>query len=176
MNFNLQEAVEVLERTPKALGAMLSGLSEGWLQGDEGEGTWTPAEVIDHLIEGEKANWIPRLEFILKEGEGKPFPAFDRFAHLKEKSGRTIEERLEEFAAVRAASLAKLKELVGSEETLERTGLHPSLGALKVRELLSTWVAHDLTHTSQIVRVMAGRYREDVGPMIVNLSILGSKK
>ncbi|GIO14057.1 hypothetical protein J19TS2_36120 [Cohnella xylanilytica] len=176
MNFNLKEAIEVLERTPRALGAMLSGLSEGWLRCDEGEGTWNPSEVIDHLIEGEKTNWVPRLAFILKEGEGKPFPAFDRFAHLKEKSGRTIEERLEEFAAVRAASLATLKELVGSEETLERTGLHPTLGVLKVRELLSAWVAHDLTHTAQIVRAMAGRYREDVGPMIVNLSILGSKR
>ncbi len=93
MNFNLNEAIEVLERTPQTLEYFLSGLSKEWLQANEGEGTWNISEVIWHLIEGEKHDWIPRLEIILQEGEGKPFPTFDRYSHLNENPNRSIEEK-----------------------------------------------------------------------------------
>jgi uncharacterized damage-inducible protein DinB len=172
MNFNLQEAMEVLERTPLTLEQLLSGLSDEWLNVNEGEGTWTVTEVVEHLIEGERSNWIPRLEFILQEGDSKPFPAFDRFAHLNQKAEKSIDQRLLEIKTIRAQSIAKLRALSEPELNLERTGLHPAFGAVKIRELLSTWVVHDLTHMSQILRVMANRYRTDVGPFQVNLSIL----
>jgi uncharacterized damage-inducible protein DinB len=172
MNFDREEAIEVLERTPKALHAFLSGLSDGWLQCREGEGTWSVSEVIGHLIEGEKTNWIPRLLFILQEGENGAFPTFDRYAHLKEPEADTLEHKLHQFEALRIQNIAKLRELVPTEELLERTGAHPAFGVVKVRELLSTWVAHDLTHMAQIVRVMAGRYRADVGPWKAYLGIL----
>jgi DinB superfamily len=172
MNFNLKEAIEVLERTPQTLEYLLSGLSDSWSQCNEGEGTWNPSEVIGHLIEGEKNDWIPRLEIILKEGESKPFPPFDRFSHLKESPGVTIEKKLQEFKNLRARNLTKLKSLVEPEQHLELTGTHPALGVVKLRELLSTWVVHDLTHIAQIVRVMAERYRTDVGPWKEYLGIL----
>ncbi|MDO3681329.1 DinB family protein [Paenibacillus ehimensis] len=172
MNFNLKEAIEVLERTPQTLEYMLSGLSDGWLQCNEGEGTWNVTEVIEHLMEGEKTNWVPRLEFILQEGESKPFPPFDRYAHLNEKAEKSLEQKLHEFKTIRATNIAKLKELIDPEAHLELTGLHPAFGAVKLRELLSTWVVHDLTHMAQIVRVMAERYRADVGPWIQYLGIL----
>ncbi|WP_248927286.1 DinB family protein [Paenibacillus hamazuiensis] len=171
MNFHLKEAIQVLERTPQTLDYLLSGLSGSWLQSNEGEGTWNAAEVVEHLIEGEKTNWMPRLEFILQEGEDKPFPPFDRYAHLKAKE-KTMEQKLLEFKTLRAQSLAKLQTLIRSETQLELTGRHPSLGAVKARELLATWVVHDLTHTAQIVRVMAKRYGEDVGAFRELLSIL----
>ncbi|TMV49678.1 DinB family protein [Paenibacillus mesophilus] len=172
MNFNLKEAIEVLERTPQSLELFASGLSDGWLQCNEGEGTWNVAEVIDHLIEGEKHNWIPRLEFLLQEGESKPFPPFDRYAHLNESSERSIEQKLLELKTIRARNIAKLKALVESEAHLELTGSHPAFGTVKARELLSTWVVHDLTHMAQIVRVMAERYRADVGPWKQYLGLL----
>ncbi|WP_027409329.1 DinB family protein [Anoxybacteroides tepidamans] len=172
MNFNLQEAMEVLERTPRALEYFLSGLSAGWLECNEGEGTWNAKEVIDHLIDAEKTNWIPRLEIILQEEENKTFPVFDRFSHLNEKGNRTIQEKFVEFQQLRTQNLAKLKTLMESEPDLELTGIHPAFGPVKLRELLSTWVVHDLTHIAQIVRVMAKRYKEDVGPWIEYLSIL----
>ncbi|MEC0207827.1 DinB family protein [Paenibacillus ehimensis] len=172
MNFNLKEAIEVLERTPQTLEYMLSGLSDGWLQCNEGEGTWNVTEVIEHLMEGEKTNWVPRLEFILQEGESKPFPPFDRYTHLNEKAEKSLEQKLHEFKTIRATNIAKLKELIDPEAHLELTGLHPAFGAVKLRELLSTWVVHDLTHMAQIVRVMAERYRADVGPWIQYLGIL----
>jgi hypothetical protein len=172
MNFTMKEAIEVLERTPQSLEYFLSGLSGGWLQCNEGEGTWNVSEVIEHLIEAEKNNWIPRLEMILQEGESKPFPPFDRYAHLNEKSKESIEQKLLEFKTIRTHNITKLKVLIQPELHLEWTGSHPAFGAVKVRELLSTWVVHDLTHMAQIVRVMAERYRADVGPWKEYLGIL----
>ncbi|GIO93894.1 MULTISPECIES: DinB family protein [Paenibacillus] len=172
MNFELNEAIALLERTPAALAALLSGLPEGWLTSNEGEGTWNATEVIDHLIEGERTNWMPRLAFMLEEGEGKPFPPFDRFAHLSEGKTASTDERLQTFKEARAQSIEKLKTLVQSEHQLELTGVHPAFGVVKVRELLSTWVVHDLTHLAQIARVLAERYRMDVGPWVEYLGIL----
>ncbi|WP_391118339.1 DinB family protein [Psychrobacillus sp. L3] len=172
MNFNLKEAIEVLERTPHTLECFLSGLSDEWLQCNEGEGTWNVTEVIEHFIEGEKNNWIPRIEIILQEGENKFFPPFDRYFHLNERSERSIEQKLLEFKTIRTQNITRLKVLIEPELHLELTGLHPAFGVVKLRELLSTWVAHDLTHIAQIVRVMAERYRADVGPWKEYLGIL----
>lgn len=172
MNFNLQEAIEILERTPQTLEYFLSGLSDGWLQRNEGEGTWNVSEVVGHLIEGEKHNWIPRLEIILQEGETNPFPPFDREAHLEERFQRSTDRKLFEFKAMRALNITKLKALIQPEMHLELTGSHPALGVVTLSELLSTWVVHDFTHISQIVRIMADRYRQDVGPWKEYLGIL----
>jgi len=172
MNFNLNEAIEVLERTPTTLEYFLSGLSNGWLECKEGEGTWNATEVIEHLIEGEKMNWIPRLEFMLQEGENKPFPPFDRFSHLNDREKKSIEEKLLEFKTIRMQNIEKLESLIEPELHLELTGSHPEFGVVKVRELIATWVTHDLTHIAQIVRVMAKRYKEDVGPWVEYLGIM----
>ncbi|OLS40106.1 DinB family protein [Bacillus sp. MRMR6] len=172
MEFKLKEAIEILERTPQSLEYFLAGLSAGWLQCNEGEGTWNATDVIEHLIEGEKTNWIPRLQFILKEGESKTFPPFDRFSHLNESKERGIEQKLLEFKTVRRQNVWKLKELISQDEMLELTGIHPAFGSVKVSELITTWAVHDLTHIAQIVRVMAERYRADVGPWKEYLGIL----
>lgn len=172
MNFNLTEAIEILKRTPKTLEYFLSGLSNGWLECNEGDGTWNVYEVIGHLIEAEINNWIPRLEFILQEGDDKPFPLFDRFSHLKGGNDGSLENKLIEFKMLRAENISRLTELIESDMQLNVTGSHPAFGVVKLRELISTWVVHDLTHIAQIVRVMAKRYQSDVGPWIEYLSIL----
>lgn len=172
MNFNLEEAIEILERTPKTLENFLSGISLGWLESNEGEGTWNAVEVVEHLIEAELNNWIPRLEFILQGKKNNPFPPFDRFSHLHKEDERSDEQLFDEFKRIRTKNIAKLKSLVDQKVHLELTGLHPEFGEVRVRELLSTWVVHDLTHISQIVRVMAKRYRADVGPWKKYLGIL----
>lgn len=172
MNFNLNEAIEVLERTPQTLETFLVGLNSGWLDCNEGEGTWNVVEVIDHLIEGEKTNWLPRLQIILNEGESRPFPVFDRFSHLNTNVEHSIEQKCSEFKRCRIENLTKLKTLITSELNLELTGIHPAFGKVRLRELLSTWVVHDLTHITQISRIMAKRYREDVGPWKEYLGVL----
>ncbi|WP_088041335.1 DinB family protein [Bacillus sp. EAC] len=172
MNFNLNETIEVLERTPRTLDSFLSGLSNRWLHSNEGDGTWNVSEVIDHLIEAEKTNWMVRINWILNEGEHKPFPPFDRLTHLNQEKNRSIEEKLHEFKVNRAQNITKLQMLIEAEINFELKGVHPEFGLVKLRELLSTWVVHDLTHISQIVRVMANSYREDVGPWKEYLGIL----
>jgi len=172
MHFDMKETIEILERTPLTLESLLVGLSEGWLSCNEGPETWNVREVVDHLVEAETTNWIPRLEFLLKEGESKPFPPFDRFANLNRDSDATISERLLEFKRLRTLNIARLRSIVDSESLLERTGSHPAFGTVKARELLSAWTVHDFTHLAQIVRVMAKRYGEDVGPWREYLGIL----
>ncbi len=175
MNFNMREAVEILERTPRTLACFLTGLSDSWLQCREGEETWNVAEVLGHLIAGEKTNWMRRVEMILQEGESKPFPPFDRWAHLQTASEQSIQQDLLEFQSLRAQNLAKLQLLVDPAIHLGRKGTHPEFGSVSLQELLAAWVVHDLTHMSQIVRIMAARYKEDTGPWIEYLGILRHK-
>ncbi|WP_226672065.1 DinB family protein [Rossellomorea aquimaris] len=173
MNFALHEAVEILERTPDTLKTFLTGLSKGWLECNEGDGTWNAIQVVDHLIEGENHNWIPRLKMILEEGESKVFPVFDRYSHLGDRASESLEEKLKEFVAIRSENIHELKELLGQHENaLDRMGLHPAFGKVTARELISTWVVHDMTHLSQIVRVFSKRYGEDVGPWKEYLGVL----
>jgi hypothetical protein len=173
MNFELHEGIEMLERTPITLHYFLTGLSNGWLECDEGDGTWNAVQVVDHLIEGEKHNWIPRLKMILEEGERKVFPVFDRHSHLDGRSSGSLEEKLKEFDSLRSKNIHELKELLDHHpHALDSTGMHPAFGKVTARELLSTWVVHDMTHLAQLVRVFSHRYMEDVGPWKEYLGVL----
>ncbi|MEZ0335772.1 MAG: DinB family protein [Gemmatimonadales bacterium] len=171
--FSLEEAVPVLARTPVVLRTLLEGLPDPWISATEGEGTWSPFDVIGHLIHGERTDWIPRAEHILREGESVPFAPFDRFAMFEASRGRTLAELLDTFAELRAANLQRLGALVTSSTDLGRRGRHPELGRVTLGQHLSTWVAHDLSHISQIVRVMARRYTSAVGPWREYLPLLG---
>ncbi|KGP73587.1 DinB family protein [Pontibacillus yanchengensis] len=174
MNFNLKEAFEILERTPQTLESFLTGLSDNWLECNEGEETWNPAQVVDHLIECEKSNWLPRIRTIVEKTENKVFPPFDRHSHITRPSNTSITQKVDEFKRLRGQNIEKVKELIQSDAQFDLTGEHPAFGEVKLRELLSTWVVHDLTHISQIVRVMSERYREDVGPWEEYLGVLKS--
>ncbi|MDT8861388.1 DinB family protein [Alkalihalobacillus sp. MEB130] len=172
MNFDMNEAIDMLQRTPQTLECFLSNVADGWLKCNEGEDTWNVSEVLSHLIEGERTNWIPRLEWILEKGEQIPFPPFDRFSHLHPKQACTLDQTLLEFKRIREENLTKLTNLIDPNIHLDRKGSHPTFGVVTVRELISTWVAHDLSHIAQIVRVMAKRYKSDVGPWEEYLRIL----
>jgi hypothetical protein len=172
MVHSLEETVILLARFPDVLSALLRGMPETWTLGKEGEGTWSPLEVVAHLIHGERANWIPRARVILDYGESRPFAPFDREGNFRESRGKTMEELLDEFVEARAESLRKLSELNLLPQELERRGRHPSFGAVTLSELLATWAAHDLTHLHQISRVMAHQYREAVGPWTKFLGVM----
>jgi DinB superfamily len=171
--FSLDEAVPVLERTPAVLRALLADLPEPWISATEGEGTWSPFDVVGHLIHGERTDWIPRAELILREGESVAFTPFDRFAMFEESRGRTLAELLDTFAALRAANVRRLHALASPSTDLSQRGRHPELGTVTLGQHLATWVAHDLSHIGQIVRVMARRYTTAVGPWRVYLPLLG---
>lgn len=173
--FSLEEAIALLERTPRVLRAWLDGLPSGWLRADEGAATYSPLEIVGHFVHGEETDWIPRTQRILEHGESVPFERYDRFAQRRLHGDQTVAELLALFEARRAESLAALRALLPSADAapLERRGLHPILGAVTLRQLLATWVVHDLSHLRQAARVMAQRYRGEVGPWREFLPVLG---
>jgi hypothetical protein len=171
MFFNIDESLEILERTPLVLITLLNNLDEKWTSNNEGENTWSPYDVIGHLIHGEKTDWIPRMMIILGEDENKNFVPFDRFAQFEESKGKSLAELLDEFKNRRRESLTKLKSIILNEELLEKHGIHPEFGEVTLKQLLATWVVHDLAHLCQISRVMAKQYEEEIGPWIKYFSI-----
>lgn len=171
MKFQRSEAVALLERTPAVLRSLMVGLPDAWVSANEGPDTFSPREVVAHLIHGERTDWIPRVRRILEDGESVAFDPFDRRGHAA-RGVRSVTELLDEFEALRGASLAQLRELVRADDALDRTGRHPAFGRVTLRELLAAWVVHDLTHLAQIARVMARRYEGDVGPWVEYLGIL----
>ena len=172
MTFDFNKSVEILSRTPVVLDHLLHGLSSEWLKNNEGEGTWTPYDILGHLIHGEKTDWIPRAEIMLSNSVDKTFTPFDRFAQAKEDQTRSIQSLLEEFKVLRASNLKKLQALEINDTKLKQQGVHPELGKVNLKELLSSWVVHDLGHIAQISRVMAKQYTDEVGPWIAYLGIL----
>ena len=172
MSYSIDEAVALLERTPRILRSWLAGLPEPWLMATEGPGTWNAFDVIGHLIHGERTDWISRMEHILTKGESEPFPVFDREAMFAASEGKSLGVLLETFAELREENLVRLRARQLTAADLDRTGRHPEFGTVTLRQHLATWVAHDLTHIVQIARVMANRYGAEVGPWKAYLSVL----
>ncbi len=171
MNFDLNKTLEILQNTPKTLSLLLSGLSDDWIYANEGENTWSPYDVIGHLIHGEKTDWIPRLNIILFEDD-KNFIPFDRFAQFENSKDKTLKSLLTEFEIIRKENIAYLQKLNLKETDWQKEGIHPEFGPVTVQQLLATWATHDLGHIAQICRVMAKHYKEDVGPWSAYISIL----
>lgn len=174
--FEIGEAMSLLSRTPAAIDALLRGLPEAWITAHEGGDTWSPFDVVGHLIHGERTDWIPRAKKILEHGETQPFDAFDRFAQFERSKGRTPESLLDEFAQVRRESLRELRALGITNAMLDRRGRHPAFGGVTLRQLLSTWVAHDLDHVVQISRVLARQYSDEVGPWRAYLRVISGEQ
>jgi hypothetical protein len=172
VEFRLDDALPVLERTPAALRALLGGLPDAWTEPNEGPDTFSAADNVGHLLHGERADWIPRARIILAQGDDRTFPPFDRFAHVREREGRSVDALLDAFARARAESLATLRGWRLTERELALEGEHPAFGRVTLRQLLATWVAHDLGHVAQVSRVMAKQYRDAVGPWRAYLPIL----
>ena len=168
----VEECLSVLTRTPATLDALLGDLPDAWTAATEGPGTWSPFVVIGHLIHAEKADWIPRLAIILEYGASRPFDPFDRKAQLRERDGKSLPALLQEFADSRLDSIARLRAMQLTPEKLELKGMHPGLGIVTARQLMATWTAHDLGHLLQISRVMAKRYKQEVGPWAAYLSVM----
>jgi len=172
MSFHLLDAIPILERTPATFRALLCDLPEGWITATEGPDTFSAFDNLGHLIHGERTDWIPRARIILAQGVSRRFEPYDRFAQARESAGRSLGELLDEFARLRAANVATLNEWKLSDTQLALEGEHPALGTVTLRQLLATWVAHDLGHIAQTSRVMAKRYRDDVGPWRAYLPVL----
>jgi hypothetical protein len=172
MDFSLSKSIEVLERTPAVLNAMLLGIDECWTSANEGGESWSVYDIIGHFIHGEKTDWLTRANIILSASPDKRFEPFDRFAQFSESKGRPIAALLEEFAQLRKENIAYLRSDAMRHANLSATGIHPAFGAVSLSQLLAAWVVHDLNHIAQISRVMAKQYALAVGPWTAYLKIL----
>ncbi len=172
MEFDLDKASAVLTRTPATLRELLAGLPSPWTSANEGPDTWSPQDVVGHLIHGEETDWIPRATIILTKGEAQPFEPFDRFAQARRFADWSLEELLDDFDKARAAGLATLRGWHLTQEQLALRGRHPELGQVTLSQLLASWVVHDLGHIAQISRVMAKQYAAAVGPWKAYLPVL----
>ncbi len=168
----LEESLAILTRTPATLDSLLRDLPETWTSATEGPGTWSPYVVIGHLIHAERTDWIPRLLIILEHGKSRPFDPFDREAQLRQTDKKSLSALLDEFRDYRYENVDRLRAVHLTAAQLELTGRHPDLGLVTVRQLLATWTAHDLAHILQVSRVMAKRYKQEVGPWAQYLSVM----
>ena len=172
MEFELGKGIEVLQNTPGVVRSMVSGLSDGWTASSGDQVDWGVFDVVGHLIHADETDWIPRAKVILARGDDRNFPPFDRFGQFEKTNGRTLAVLLDEFDEVRRGCLATLRGWDLTDEKLELRGVHPEFGDVSLRQLLATWVVHDLTHIRQIATVMAKKYEDAVGPWKAYLSIL----
>ena len=169
--FNLPASIQILERTPAVLDAWLRGLPPAWTHANEGPETWSPFDVVGHLAHGERTDWIPRAGIMLEHGESRPFEPFGRFAQA-ELTDETLDQRLDQFAELRQASLSTLRRWNLTAADLGKRGIHPAFGPVTLEQLLATWTAHDLNHIVQIARVMATQHRDAVGPWTAYLRVM----
>ena len=174
MQFDLHKSIEILEKTPLVIEAMLGGLSDEWTNNNEGPDTWSPYDIVGHLIHGEKIDWVPRVEIILSDNTVKTFEPFNRFAQFEVSKGKSLDKLLVEFKELRKYNVELLKSKELTLDNLQQQGIHPSFGQVTLRQLLSTWVVHDLNHIAQIARVMAKQYKKEVGPWKEYLKIINT--
>ena len=172
MDFNLNKSIEILERTPQVLQDLLQNLSKDWIHSNEGGESWSVFDIIGHLIHGEKTDWMERTHIILDNSENKTFQSFNRLAQFKNSKGKSLSNLLNEFSELRNKNLVKLKALNLEETQLSMKGIHPELGEVNLKQLLATWVTHDLGHIAQMARVMAKQYQKEVGPWNAYIPIL----
>lgn len=172
MSFDVVAGIAVLERTPATFRALLEGLPSEWLMTNEGPDTFSPFDNVGHLIHGERADWIARARIILSQGANRRFTPYDRFAQIRESEGKSLGQLLDEFARLRAENLDVLRGWNLTEHELALEGEHPEFGSVTLRQLLATWVVHDLGHIAQTTRAMAKRYRDDIGPWRAYLPIV----
>ena len=172
MDFKLDKAIEILERTPGVIEELLKGLAPEWVMNNEGNDTWSTYDIVGHLIHGEKTDWMIRMEIILSDNDDKTFQPFDRFAQFEQSKGKTLQQLIDEFKELRKQNIAILISKNINDSTLNKTGTHPAFGSVTLSQLLSTWVVHDLSHIAQIARVMAKQYKTAVGPWQAYLPIV----
>ena len=172
MEFSVNHTIEILRSTPDVLRALLGDLSEPWVRNNYGEQTFSPFDVVGHLIHGEREDWIARAQVTIKHGESRPFEPFDRYAMYEASEGKSIHDLLDTFRTLRAENLAHLKDMHLSSQQLDLRATHPEFGSVTLRQLLATWAVHDLHHIAQICKSLSYQYRDEVGPWKAYIGII----
>jgi hypothetical protein len=175
MKFEIETSIVLLRKTPGILRDLLSGLPPEWTINSEGGQSWSPKEILAHLLFGEQTDWMPRVMLVLSEREDKRFEPFDMNGHEELSRTLSLGALMGAFEQARTNGLDKLEKLQIGEEQLDRIGIHSEFGPISLRNHLAAWVVHDLGHIAQITRVMAKQYREEVGPWTKYMSVLNDR-
>lgn len=175
MEFDIRLALQILGRTPAIVETMLKDLNDEWTMTNEGGNSWSAFDIVGHYIHGEKTDWIPRMQIILSEDNDKQFTPFDRFAQVDESKGKSLNHLIDEFKTLRSKNIRQLELIEFTDELLNKTGIHPTFGTVTLKQLLSAWVVHDLTHIYQVSRVIAKQYKTEVGPWREFLGVLDDR-
>jgi len=147
-----REAARLLAAMPVMLGAEIDALPDGVVRWRPGPDEWCVTEVLGHLIEAEERGFAGRIRTMLQENPPR-FATWDppAIALARGDAERDPGALLNEFAALRAESVALVEEL--SEGELRRSGQHPEVGLLTVTDLLHEWIHHDRNHLRQLLAI-----------------------
>ena len=117
-----------------------------------GPDEWCANEVLGHLIEADRRGFAGRIREVLA-GDRPTFTPWDQpgVARARHDELRNPEELIAELAAQRQNDLALVASL--DADVLDRSGTHPMVGELTIRDLLHEWVHHDREHLSQLMAV-----------------------
>jgi hypothetical protein len=149
MCLSVHETAELLRRTPVVLRELILALPAHAVAYHPGPGKWCIKEVVGHLTEEDKRDFVGRIEMMLDQAEPQlGLNDQDAVAQQRQDCDKDMRELLDEFVAVRQASARFVEQL--STADLERTGVHPKIGLIRVRELLHEWLYHDLNHAKQV--------------------------
>ena len=145
-------AVASLAASGEAIRALASDLSPESARWKPAPDRWSILEVVNHLADEESEDFRARLDLLLH----RPAEAFapidpQGWVVSRDYSGRDLEESVARFARERRKSLDWLRGL--DSPALDHTRRHPSAGVLSGRQMLASWVAHDLLHVRQITRL-----------------------
>lgn len=171
-NTGLADLRRQLANTPVVVRSLLTGLPADLLHVTEGDGTWSPMQVLAHLTWGERDDWIPRVRKTLEKGDAESFTPFDREAGFALYADWPLDRLLDEFTRLRAGSLDALDGFALRPSDFSRQGRHPEFGPVTLGQLLATWITHDFAHLTQIARILARHHGKSVGPWRKYFSLL----
>ena len=139
-----------LRATLPTLAAEVDALSAEALAWHPAPGEWCVKEVLGHLIETERRGFAGRIRIILAAQEPR-LESWDQNAVAVarrdcERAGRAL---LAELATMREDSVRLIEGLSAAD--LVRGGHHPTVGYLRVGDLLNEWIHHDRNHVRQIL-------------------------
>lgn len=123
---------------------------------------WNLLEIICHLYDEEREDFRHRLRSVLDDPE-RPFDPIDpaNWVHSRRYSDRELNEVLPAFLEERKASLTWLKGL--DQAPWDNTHLHPRIGPMSAKYILANWVAHDLLHIRQVIKLKYDLLRSGSG-------------
>lgn len=154
------EVARLLESTCALVEAEMDALGDEGCRWHARDGEWCVNECVGHLIEAEKRGFTGRIRDMLA---GKPIHSWDQaqVARDRHDCDRVSQSLWMEFMGLRHDSIALVRSLAPAD--LERSGVHPNVGMLRVDDLLQEWVHHDRNHTKQILAVQQERVYPHMG-------------